>query len=47
MRWNGDTSELNGLQNPPISDILLFGGLAVDAEQEPHCGQLQPTGEKK
>ncbi len=29
MRWYADNSELTGLRGAPISDILLFGGVAV------------------
>jgi hypothetical protein len=32
MRWYGDNSELNGIWDAPIPDILLFGGVAVTYE---------------
>src|SRR5882724_822425 len=33
MRWYGDNSELNGIWNAKMPDILLFGGIAIsDAE---------------
>lgn len=35
MRWYADNSELNGIRNAEIPDILLFGGIAVSPESEP------------
>jgi hypothetical protein len=33
MQWYGDNSELKGIWNAPIPDILLFGGIALGKEQ--------------
>lgn len=34
MRWFADNSELNGIKEASIPDILLFGGIAVAPENE-------------
>lgn len=34
MRWYADNSELNGIREAEIPDILLFGGIAVEAHAE-------------
>lgn len=34
MRWYADNSELNGIREAEIPDILLFGGYTVTDEQE-------------
>jgi len=34
MRWYADNSELNGIREAEIPDILLFGGIAVSPESE-------------
>lgn len=34
MRWYGDNSELNGIWESAIPDILMLGGIAVDAPAE-------------
>lgn len=34
MRWFADNSELNGIKESKIPDILLFGGIAVSPENE-------------
>lgn len=33
MQWYSDNSELKGIWNAPIPDILLFGGIALGKEQ--------------
>ena len=33
MRWYADNSELNGIRGSAIPDILLFGGVAISADQ--------------
>lgn len=33
MLWYGDNSELKGIWDAPIPDILLFGGIAIGKEQ--------------
>ncbi len=38
MKWYADNSELNGIKEAEIPDILLFGGLIVPPESE---GKLQ------
>lgn len=35
MKWYADNSELNGIKDAEIPDILLFGGIAISAEIEP------------
>ena len=34
MKWFADNSELNGIRETTIPDILIFGGIAVPAEEE-------------
>lgn len=34
MRWYADNSELNGIREARIPDILLFGGYAIEGGQE-------------
>jgi hypothetical protein len=34
MRWYGDNSELTGIRDAEIPDVLLFGGIVVDAGAE-------------
>jgi len=34
MRWYADNSELNGIREAEIPDILLFGGIVVSPESE-------------
>lgn len=33
MRWYADNSELNGVRGASIPDILMFGGIAINADQ--------------
>ena len=33
MQWYGDNSELNGIWDAPIPDILLFGGIAIGRKE--------------
>lgn len=35
MRWYGDNSELNGIWNAEIPDILIFGGILISEEEIP------------
>jgi len=39
MRWYADNSELNGIREAEIPDILLFGGIAVSPESEQRLRQ--------
>lgn len=47
MRWYADNSELNGIREAEIPDILLFGGIAVSPESEPKLrGAIEAVKEK-
>lgn len=47
MRWYADNSELNGIREADIPDILLFGGIAVSPENERPLRQAIDTVKAK
>jgi len=40
MRWYGDNSELNGIWDAELPDILIFGGVSIFKEQIPRLIQI-------
>jgi len=40
MQWYGDNSELNGIWNADLPDILLFGGIAIRKDAIPQLQQV-------
>lgn len=40
MQWYGDNSELNGIWNAELPDILLFGGIAIRKDEIPRLCEI-------
>ena len=47
MQWYGDNSELNGIWDAELPDILIFGGIAVRKPAIPELKRTISTVKKK
>src|SRR4030042_742643 len=47
MQWYGDNSELNGIWDADLPDILLFGGIALRKDAVPQLQQVIIRNKKR